>query len=338
MSAGGGTQDWFYHAPVKRSEHTAPIEYPAVSQIPGLNSLAQNIDDENGAKVGWIKDTDTKYIKLAKMGGRKGKWLHFLKFLTRLAYLHFVSYYSHCLFLSAMTLHNYLFFFSPRPSYLPDYMVYEEFNPARQPDNMHFPDKPRKPPYSLCDNLSAFKRDGDAVTDKTIKLPEIDRQYKKGVLFKVCKDTRRSEPRKGQQNQSGHQTGQNPSKEQVESFSKLLSMGYQDEWMKQRQKEFMNQQRTQENKKNKDSSLTKNKITTEYREVICKDQQNEKPTLQSVHKIRHTKASEARKQRDSEDNKELFKLNRFTKVGPKVNSHWQKTDDSYSRQLADVNI
>ncbi|XP_071941253.1 uncharacterized protein C7orf57-like isoform X2 [Antedon mediterranea] len=324
MSAGGGTQD---------RRNSEPVDYPAVSQIPGLSSLAQDIDDETGAKVGWIKETDTKYIRLAKMGGRKDLLRHRenkvpnseAKAYPRCEWFDYVEYDG------AEDL-------GPHQSYLPDYMVYKEFKTHEQPE---YSQKPKRPPYSLNDNLSAFQRDGNTVTDKTIKLPEVDRQYKKGVVFKVRKDKHAGFVRpteKGQRKNDKNKTGSSPPKEQNVTFSKLMSMSYQDEWLKQRQEEALHQQRMQEQQKNKDSSQNKNKITTEYREIICKDQQNQKTTSHSAPKIRHTKASEARKRRDSNDEKELFKLNRFTKVGAKVDSHWQNTDDSYSRQLAAVHI
>ena len=53
------------------------VNYPPASQIPGLNGVpinpadAQREEQDKNAKF-WFKATDTPYIQLAKMGGRKG--------------------------------------------------------------------------------------------------------------------------------------------------------------------------------------------------------------------------------------------------------------------------
>jgi len=66
------TQDWFYSVPSKRSEAPAK-DAPAPSQIPGLSNLPDDPSMENDrtARRKWIRDTDSKYIKLAKAGGRR---------------------------------------------------------------------------------------------------------------------------------------------------------------------------------------------------------------------------------------------------------------------------
>ncbi|XP_001636823.3 uncharacterized protein C7orf57 [Nematostella vectensis] len=66
------SQDWYYHAPSKPVQKPA-VEAPPASQIPGLSNV-ENIPedvDERFFKRKWIRDTDSKYIKLAKGGGRK---------------------------------------------------------------------------------------------------------------------------------------------------------------------------------------------------------------------------------------------------------------------------
>jgi hypothetical protein len=47
------------------------VSYPPPSQIPGLNCEEIIYGPDDNAK-GWIKDTDSKYIQLAKQGGRPG--------------------------------------------------------------------------------------------------------------------------------------------------------------------------------------------------------------------------------------------------------------------------
>jgi len=67
-----GSQDWFYHAP---SEHMPPSDVKVIpaSQIPGLSQLEDESMESGDIqyKRKWIRDTDSKYTKLAKAGGRK---------------------------------------------------------------------------------------------------------------------------------------------------------------------------------------------------------------------------------------------------------------------------
>ncbi|XP_014386008.1 PREDICTED: uncharacterized protein C7orf57 homolog, partial [Myotis brandtii] len=67
--------DWYYHLPVKRSEKA--VDAPPMSQIPGLSELR---DTPGGHLLGtrryWVKDTDSEYVKLAKQGGRPDLLMH----------------------------------------------------------------------------------------------------------------------------------------------------------------------------------------------------------------------------------------------------------------------
>ena len=40
-------------------------------------------EDDTGMKRGWIRDTDSKYVRMAKMGGRKGEKLYLILLLLR---------------------------------------------------------------------------------------------------------------------------------------------------------------------------------------------------------------------------------------------------------------
>ena len=50
---------------------TEPVPVPITSQIPGLSDLPPEFDDK--PREMYFKDTDSKYIRLAKQGGRKGE-------------------------------------------------------------------------------------------------------------------------------------------------------------------------------------------------------------------------------------------------------------------------
>lgn len=61
---------WFYHAPA-RKKNADPVVPPPLSQIPGLSNETY-LPDEELPKGRWIKETDSKYVQLAKQGGRPG--------------------------------------------------------------------------------------------------------------------------------------------------------------------------------------------------------------------------------------------------------------------------
>lgn len=65
--------DWFYHAPNKKMDHEGnTVLMPALSQVPGLSEASgEDNDPFSKSKKGWIRDTDSKYIQMAKQGGRK---------------------------------------------------------------------------------------------------------------------------------------------------------------------------------------------------------------------------------------------------------------------------
>ena len=64
--------DWFYHASKPKSD--VPVDAPAPSQIPGLDGVGPDSDDERNDEFApqyRVFDTDSKYVRLAKAGGRK---------------------------------------------------------------------------------------------------------------------------------------------------------------------------------------------------------------------------------------------------------------------------
>lgn len=68
--------DWFYHIPAARPKNSSAVVVPIQSQIPGLSNIPEDSitkENEQRFKRKWIRDTDSKYVKLAKAGGRKSK-------------------------------------------------------------------------------------------------------------------------------------------------------------------------------------------------------------------------------------------------------------------------
>ena len=68
---------WFYHAPARRV-HNEPVGYPAMSQIPGL---AEDDGRPEELPRPLFRDTDTKYVRLAKQGGRQSECIRRKKFV-----------------------------------------------------------------------------------------------------------------------------------------------------------------------------------------------------------------------------------------------------------------
>ncbi|XP_060027537.1 uncharacterized protein C7orf57 homolog isoform X2 [Erinaceus europaeus] len=182
--------DWYYHLPVKRSEKA--VAAPPASQIPGLSHLR---DTPNGNPFGtrryWIKETDSEYVKLAKQGGRPDLLKHFVASGSRkgspVAYA-MPDWYIH---------HN-------KPSTanqrqvpavsMPDYMVYEEFNPNQANGSY----ESKRGPFDF-DMKTVWQREADELEEKkkwwcfdhenkksgpgggAVKLPAINSKYQSKV-------------------------------------------------------------------------------------------------------------------------------------------------------------
>jgi len=67
----GNGQDWFYHSPASKGK-SERVNVPPASQIPGLSQLIpdDHANDRQQSRS-CVRDSDSKYIKLAKQGGRK---------------------------------------------------------------------------------------------------------------------------------------------------------------------------------------------------------------------------------------------------------------------------
>ena len=59
---------WFYHAPPKPEKRDRVVA-PPPSQIPGLSNVSQLPPEHQSAHL-VIRESDSKYIRLAKQGGR----------------------------------------------------------------------------------------------------------------------------------------------------------------------------------------------------------------------------------------------------------------------------
>ncbi|XP_036086423.1 uncharacterized protein C7orf57 homolog [Rousettus aegyptiacus] len=217
--------DWYYHLPAKRSEKA--VDVPPASQIPGLSELR---DPPNGHVLGtrryWVRETDSEYVKLAKQGGRPDLLVHFVPATgsgtgTRKGSA------------AAYSLPDWYIHHSKPPTadrrpvpavHVPDYMVYEEFNP--DPAASHY--ESRRGPFDF-DVKTVWQREAEELEKekRKVRLPAIHTK----PPSKAGTPLGPRDPAGGRLSfppMPGLKTG-SPT-----NFSKLISNGYRDEWLQQR--------------------------------------------------------------------------------------------------------
>ncbi|XP_011226010.1 uncharacterized protein C7orf57 homolog [Ailuropoda melanoleuca] len=211
--------DWYYHLPVKRSDK--PVDVPPASQIPGLSDLREPPNRHMpGARRYWVKETDSEYVKLAKQGGRPDLLKHLVPRTRKgspVAYS-LPDWYTH---------------HSKPPTAeqrqvpaisMPDYMVYEEFNPDQTNGNY----ESRRGPFDF-DVKTVWQREAEEreKEKKKVRLPAINSKYPSKVGTPL-----------GPKDPAGGRLSFPPMPGQKASsptnFSKLISNGYKDEWLQQR--------------------------------------------------------------------------------------------------------
>ncbi|XP_058390764.1 uncharacterized protein C7orf57 homolog isoform X2 [Diceros bicornis minor] len=161
--------DWYYHLPMQQSKKA--VDAPPASQIPGLSDLRE---PANGHALGtrryWIKETDSEYVKLAKQGGRPDLLKHFAPGTRKGSP---VTY----------SLPDWYVHHSKPPSAdqrqipavsMPDYMVYEEFNPDQANGNY----ESRRGPFDF-DVKTVWQREAEELEKekKKVRLPAINSKY-----------------------------------------------------------------------------------------------------------------------------------------------------------------
>uniref|UniRef100_A0A8C9P1W2 Chromosome 7 open reading frame 57 n=1 Tax=Spermophilus dauricus TaxID=99837 RepID=A0A8C9P1W2_SPEDA len=161
--------DWYYHLPTKRSEKA--VDVPPASQIPGLSNLEESHNGNTpGTRKYWIKETDSEYVKLAKQGGRPDLLKHFAPGTRQgspVAYA-LPDWYIHHSKPPMAHQHE-----VPVVS-MPDYMVYEEFNPGQANSNY----ESRRGPFDF-DMKTVWQREAEELEKekKKVRLPAINSKY-----------------------------------------------------------------------------------------------------------------------------------------------------------------
>ncbi|XP_064598450.1 uncharacterized protein C7orf57 homolog [Liolophura sinensis] len=296
---------WFYHAPARTaSQSDEPAPAPAPSQIPGLSDLPY---EEEQPRLTNLRDTDTKYIRLAKQGGRPDL-LQMKQFPSPPKE---AQGYPRCEWFYLQD--NAASDAAEKPEEkpyefkLPEYMVHR---PRQQPVDFEAHDGSdpnsrynKRAPYAF-DKLTTYEREGESAADKmSMKIPEAKkygygvRQGKKVVLKKTGPAPERVKPVTTSQVSSmdtkpKYQAMPEP-KDLGQSgtvMSTLLSYGYEREWH-DRLKRWQSKQE-------------------QARETLAIMRSPDGPPTGALNK-----RIDSGKSRDEE---ELFKLSRFKNVPPRV--------------------
>ncbi|XP_062813180.1 uncharacterized protein C7orf57 homolog isoform X3 [Anolis carolinensis] len=267
---------------MKRSEELVNSEVPQqpTSQIPGLGEFGEPHNENTfvGRKK-WIKDTDSEYVKLAKQGGRPDLLRHFTSTPRKMSLGSYGApeWYSHHNKSAAPDESK------SRLSTIPDYMIHEEFK-TDQPTSY----EPKRGPFDF-DMKSVWQRDAEdkenkekkeenevqmesspGSTKEEIKLPAITPRY----------PHRTPQPIATKEFHGGNRLYFPPmplyKKNEPVNFSKLMSSGYGDDWLQQRD------EWEKKNSQPNDSLLP----PSEYNKTIEKSQKARKNTLSYKRKPR----------------------------------------------------
>ncbi|XP_069107769.1 uncharacterized protein C7orf57 homolog [Argopecten irradians] len=329
---------WFYHAPARR-KNVEPVLVPPTSQIPGLNDPIEG--EMAGDQVRPLyRDTDTKYIRLAKQGGRQN--LLQFKENPKMSEKPCVGYpRSEWFYLEDNAIED----AATEPDTnkyefrVPEYMAHDVHQPSTDDGSLK-----GRTPYAY-DRLSAYDREGKSLKDKTLKLPEVKRS---GYGVRIAKP-----PRVKSQHQERTKPSDVAKISQLErerphlkylplpeeekdkaKMSKLLSFAYDKEWQDRITKWQAQQDKVRDKHRAlvaADTQMDKEPINTEYRTTIGKQlgssyRRSEKGKKQgeqsySTQSNPEQQPSDRSTKGMSKKEKELFKLSRFKNVPSKVDSY-----------------
>jgi len=326
---------WFYHAP-PRPAVGPEIGVPPPSQIPGLAGEFIAAPPEPIPRTR-IMETDSKYVRLAKRGGREdllqfkhlGKPSEQPQTYPRVDWFYLEDIraeeeekYNN----DKKEAHTFL---------LPDYMVHEAYRPDGNSDgDERF--QPKRAPYNY-DTTTAFEKDSRP-TDKTIHLPEMKRDGY-GVRLEKLKDKpirhnvpvpQRGKPPPAEMSPEKKYDQCLLAEDERPVMSKILSFGYAKDWKdvrdkwqdKQNPKEVSGKGATFYGPPDKDKP--RSEYQTQINDKAPRSGQNRSRTSR-----RNSNTSEkSLKERENQKEKELFKMARFKNVPAKIDSHSQRPSEN----------
>ncbi|KAK3729450.1 hypothetical protein QZH41_009994 [Actinostola sp. cb2023] len=276
--------DWYYHAPSKSSSNNEPLEPPPASQIPGLSNFIEEPDEmeERRFRRKWIRDSDSKYIKLAKGGGRQNLLSYKDPPPEQQAEVRYprVDWFDHynpeqaqgyTQPLPPVEFHK-TKKIQPRTKphrVLPEWYVHDQQQDVDEKQDLddhtgqeYMYNKNKKTIVSF-DNMSAWEREAkneEADDGKRVKLPPI--HNKKQMNNKPAKDLL-SFPKR--MVRATHTIDSNPV-----NFRHLLSMGYQKDWFEEQNNKYSDEKKKKqlERMKQEEKRSTQIRDAMEMRYVI----------------------------------------------------------------------
>lgn len=302
---------------------------PPTSQVPGLNY--ETDDNFHDPIKPLFRDTDTTYVRLAKQGGRQ----NLLQFkenpnMREKPAKHYPRpdwfYLEDNALEDAETA-------KPNPNYnfmVPEYMIHEEWNPA----NSDTYERPRRAPFAY-DLHSAYEREGDKITDKTLKLPEVKKpgygvRSAKPLRMKPKSQERTKPSTVAKQSQIEQERPhlkylplpETGGKDKA-SMAKILGYEYERQWHEEVNKWQYKQDRLREKHRSMLNDQEKEALSSEYKSTFGKSVKPYVP--EKGRKVWETSSNKSPStSRPEKQEKELFKLTRFKNVGSKVDSHRPK--------------
>ncbi|XP_059145719.1 uncharacterized protein C7orf57 homolog [Physella acuta] len=310
---------WFYHAPAKK-QIGPKVDYPAPSNIPGLGFDDPASTQRPEVREMVFRETDSKYIRMAKMGGRKDL-LSFKPITNHKVSDGPVGYPRNDWFYLE---DNRLEDETEKPKQqqqweflLPEYMVHKSYKPSFEDPEV----RPTRSAAPYHTEVNSVIEEGRAATDKTVRIPELRKQgygvrnekparpaQKPPVREKPVKP-QESENWQGQQERKSKPQMLVPSeKEEPTSMSKLLSGDYERQWYSKlselQHQEPQAQPRAADSERQAGTSQTKTASATHRR----------------ARSDIHPNSAQKTKTHEDED-KELFKLSRFKNVSSKVDTY-----------------
>ncbi|XP_076471579.1 uncharacterized protein C7orf57 homolog [Babylonia areolata] len=309
---------WFYHAPARKSESQEPVGVPPTSQIPGLGETEVLEQEEPREMV--FRDTDTKYIRMAKMGGRKDLLRIRPNPQTKKGPVSYPR--NDWFYLEDNELEDKAQREKEEVDWqftLPEYMVHQSHGASveGQPGESV---PGRRAPYAT-DDQSQFSRDGHSMTDKTVRIPETRRPgygvrsgkpAPRGPMAKLEKAKPQSSQVQGDRPRLRHQPL--PSEpEAPTNMNKLLSNTYEREWH-ERVNKWQDKQRQHQDK---------TQVFTGKDRPVCSEYGNSfaVSSQKSQRRVSSGTSKGSAQVKEEEKKKEPFKMTKFKNVPARISTH-----------------
>lgn len=224
---------WFYHAPAKK-KNTERVDYPAPSNIPGIGFDEPGSLEPEQVKEMMFRETDSQYIRLAKMGGRKDL-LAFTpeRYQTKQQEKGYPR--NEWFYLEDNRIEDEEKKAQEEKEWeflLPEYMVHKVYRPSFED-----PSTPTRSAAPFHTEKHSVMDQGKSATDKTVKIPEVRRpgygvRNQKPPLpqQKMPPREKAFKPKESEANSLAQKMALPSEQQDPTSMMKLLSGEYEREW------------------------------------------------------------------------------------------------------------